>query len=332
MKILVTGASGFVGGAVVRRLMQEGETVRAAMRRPAESLTPANFPAGVQVASIGDIGPNTDWTEAISGMDAVVHAAARVHMMRESAADPLEEFRRVNVSGTVALARACVAAGVRRFVYISSVKVNGERTLPGRPFRSGDAPAPVDPYGISKLEAEQALRAFAADGTLDVVIIRPVLVYGPGAKGNFLSMLRWLNAGVPLPFASLNNRRSMLALETLVDLIVLCLRHPAAPNHVFLAADGEDLSTPQLLRLTAAGLGQRARLIPFPASLLRAGAAVVGKSGLAERLCGSLQVDTSEARQVLSWVPPVQPRDALARAAEHFLSAEVDTRRSAGAA
>jgi UDP-4-keto-D-QuiNAc 4-reductase len=313
MKALVTGASGFVGGAVVRRLAADGLPVRAASRRPIPDL-----PRGVEQVIVGDLGPGTDWSEALAGVDVVVHAAARVHVMRDVAADPLGEFRRINVDGTLALARQAARSGAGRFVFLSSIKVNGESTPPGRPFTPDDASAPVDPYGVSKLEAEQGLLAIAQETRMSIVIIRPVLVYGPGVKGNFLSMMRWVQKGLPLPLGAVDNRRSLVALDNLVDLIVTVMRHPAAAGRVFLAADGEDLSTTMLLRRTAAALGRPSRLIPVPAVLLRAAARLAGRSAIADRLLGTLQVDIEEARRRLGWSPPVTVDAALRQTAGDF--------------
>lgn len=300
---------------MVRRLATDGVPVRAAVRRPLPDL-----PAGVDQAVVGDLAAGTDWAAALDGVDTVVHAAARVHVMKDDAADPLAEFRRVNVEGTLALARQAARAGVRRFIFLSSIKVNGERTSQGLPFTADDAPAPVDPYGVSKLEAEQGLFAIGRDTAMEIVVVRPVLVYGPGVKGNFLSMMRWLHRGVPLPLGAIDNRRSLVALDNLVDLIVVAMRHPAAAGRVFLAADGDDLSTTMLLRRTAAALGRPARLLPVPAALLRLPARLLGREGVADRLVGSLQADISAARTHLQWSPPVAVDAALAETARHFLA------------
>ncbi len=315
MRVLVTGATGFVGKAVLASSVSDSTCqFRGAVRRDAPDM-----PTGVEPVRVGDLAPDTDWSRAVSGVDAIVHTAARVHVMRDSAADPLAEFRRVNVAGTLNLARQAVDAGVRRFVFISSIKVNGEQTLPGRPYTAEDVPAPIDPYGISKHEAEQGLRQLAQETGLEVVIIRPVLVYGPGVKANFLSMMRWLHQGIPLPLGAIHNQRSLVALDNLVDLIVTCLHHPAAANQTFLVSDGEDLSTTALLRRTAAALGRPARLIPVPALVLRTAARLLGKADFAQRLCGSLQVDISKTRELLGWLPLVSVDEALRKTARHFL-------------
>jgi UDP-glucose 4-epimerase len=259
--------------------------------------------------------PSTDWTAALDGVSAVIHCAARVHVMADTAADPLEEFRHVNVQGTLNLARQAAAAGVRRFVFVSSIKVNGEATQPGAPFTADDAPAPLDAYGVSKMEAEQGLRELAAQTGMEVIIIRPPLVYGPGVKANFAAKMRWLQRGVPLPLGAIHNQRSLVALDNLVDLIVTCLTHPAAANQTFLVSDGEDVSTSELLRRMGQALDRPARLLPVPQSWLKLAAAMVGKSDVAQRLCGSLQVDISKTRQLLSWTPPLSLDQGLKRAA-----------------
>lgn len=315
MKVLVTGANGFVGGAVWRRLHGMGDVQAVGCVRRTVA-----FPeVDALVASVGDLSASTDWSSALSGVEVVVHAAARVHVMQDAATDPLQEFRRVNVQGTLQLARQAAAAGVRRFVFISSIKVNGEATQAGHPFTADDAPAPLDAYGISKMEAEQGLRELAAQTGMELVIIRPPLVYGPGVKANFQAMMRWLARGMPLPLGAIHNQRSLVALDNLVDLIVTCINHPAAANQTFLVSDGEDLSTSQLLRRMGQALGKPARLIPVPPALLKLGAASVGKPAVAQRLCGSLQVDISKTRQLLGWSPPVSVDEGLKKTAEGYL-------------
>jgi nucleoside-diphosphate-sugar epimerase len=269
---------------------------------------------------VPDLSPEADWSGALRGVDTVVHLAARVHVMHDTAADPLSAFRRVNVEGTAALARSAVQAGVRRFIFLSSIKVNGEHTLPGKPFSPTDAPNPRDPYGVSKLEAELELARIAAGSGMDLVLIRPPLVYGPAVGGNFRSMMQWLSSGIPLPLASIHNKRSLVARDNLVDLLVTCISHPAAANQTFMVADGEDLSTTDLLRRLGRALERPARLIPVPATLLKASAALVGRADIALRLCNWLQVDSSVTRSRLGWKPPLPVDEGLAQAARHFMS------------
>ncbi|MGH8435053.1 MAG: UDP-glucose 4-epimerase family protein [Pseudomonas sp.] len=315
MRVLLTGATGFVGRALLERLvaMPNVEPI-AALRRPAAELLIRV--ASVQVAGLGK---ETEWQSALEGSQVVIHAAARVHVMHETVSDSLTEFRRVNVEGTLNLARQSAEAGVRRFIFISSIKVNGEGTQLGTPYSADHEATPADPYGISKLEAERGLRALVAETGMEVVIIRPPLVYGPGVKANFLSMMRWLKKGVPLPLGAIHNRRSLVALDNLVDLIVTCIDHPAAANQTFLVSDGEDLSTSQLLRRMGQALGRPARLLPIPAWMLESAATLLGKKAVAQRLCGSLQVDIGKTRELLGWTPPISVDEALRKTAEHFL-------------
>ena len=313
LRVRVTGANGFVGRALCAEASVRGFVVGGMSR------SGCHLPGDTESLVVGSLDERTDWRAALTGADIVIHLAARVHVMQDTATDPLVEFRRVNVQGTLNLARQAAAAGVRRFVFISSIKVNGETTELDQPFTADDEPAPLDPYGISKMEAEQGLRKIAAGTGMEVVIIRPPLVYGPGVKANFLSMMRWLRRGVPLPLGAIHNRRSMVALDNLVDLILTCIDHPAAANLTFLVSDGEDLSTTQLLQRLGRALGRPARLIPVPAMLLKVGAALVGKPAIAQRLCGSLQVDISKTQQLLGWTPPLSVDEGLKRAAEGYL-------------
>ena len=317
MNVLLTGASGFVGGAVRRALQQGGATVRPVFRRET-SFSQADACGDATVLQTPFDG-NTDWRTAVAGINTVVHCAARVHVMHDTAADPLTEFRNTNTYGTVNLAGQAAAAGVKRFVFVSSIKVNGERTVLGQPFTAEQAPAPIDPYGISKWEAEQQLHQLSAETGMEVVIIRPVLVYGPGVKANFLNMMKWLYKGVPLPLGAIHNKRSIVALDNLVDLIVTCIDHPRAANQTFLVSDGEDLSTTELLQRMSQALGKRPRLLPVPAWMLETAAKVVGKQSIAQRLCGSLQVDISDTQERLGWTPPVSVDTALRKTAQHFL-------------
>jgi len=308
--VLVTGASGFVGNALMACLEARGRAVLGASRSAGPSGRYRMCPA---------LDERADWSSLVSGTAVVVHAAARVHVMTETAADPLTEFRQVNVQGSLRLARQAAGAGVRRFVFVSSIKVNGEETAPGSPFTAADRPAPVDPYGISKLEAERGLQQISAETGMEVVIVRPPLVYGPGVGANFRRLMRWVHKGVPLPFGAIRNRRSLVALDNLVDLIDRCIDHPAAAGRVLLVSDGEDLSTPELLRRVGRAQGRPARLLPVPATLLSLGGTALGKRDLVRRLCGSLQIDASETRALLGWVPPTGVDDALDRTARHFL-------------
>jgi UDP-glucose 4-epimerase len=314
-RVLLTGASGFVGAAVQARLLDDpGYAVRSVYRR-----LPLSPFAGLEVCQVQGLEPHNDWQPALEGVDVIIHCAARVHVMDEREADPLEAFRRVNVRGTLRLAEQAAESGVRRFIYLSSIKVNGEGTLPGHPFSADDLPAPVDPYGISKLEAEQALLRLAAEMQMEVVIIRPVLVYGPGVKANFRSMMAWLNRGAPLPLGTITNKRSLVALDNLVDLIVTCIHHPCAANQVFLVSDDEDLSTSELLRRMARALGQPARLLPLPMWLLNVFAQILGKKAVSQRLCGSLQVDINKTKTLLEWTPVISVNGALEKTAKDFL-------------
>lgn len=314
-RVLVTGAAGFVGSTLVPRLMADGKfCVHAAVR---EGQT--GFPPAVTVHRDMDLAAATDWSACLTGVDCVVHLAARVHVMHDGAADPLTEFRKINVEGTLALARQAAAAGVRRFIYLSSIKVNGESTEPGKPFVEDDLPAPREPYGISKLEAEQGLISLGREAGMAVVIIRPPLVYGPGVKGNFLTMLRWLARGYPLPLGSIANRRSLVSVHNLVDLIVACISHPDAANQTFLVSDGDDLSTTDLFRRLGGVLGNPAQLLPVPAWFLVGVGAALGKREMMRRLCGSLQVDIAKSARLLGWSPPFGVDEGLKAAASHFL-------------
>ena len=304
-RVLVTGGTGFVGRAVATRLERETDiiTLRGSRRvQEATVLTP-------------DLDPYADWSGALRDVDALVHLAARVHVMNDTARDSLAEFRRVNTVGTERLARQAARAGVRRFVLVSSIKVNGEETTCGRPFTELDSPSPVDPYSLSKLEAEQVVERIGKETGMEFVIIRPPLVYGPGVGANFRSMMDWLSRGIPLPLGAINNRRSLVAVDNLADLITATLVHPAARNETFLAADGEDLSTTQLLRRLGHALERPARLFPVAPTVLSAVLSMTGKGVMGRRLLQSLQVDSSKARTLLSWTPPVSVDAGLRSAA-----------------
>lgn len=308
--ILVTGATGFVGNALVKRLMADPAFggVVAALRRDNVSL-----PAGVKCVYVGDLLPTTDWRMALQKVDAVVHCAARVHVMQDEA-NPQETYHHVNVQGTLNLARQAAQAGMHRFVFVSSIKVNGEATLPGKPFTADDLPSPLDPYGVSKMQAEQGLQEISAHTGMEVVVIRPPLVYGPGVKANFAALMRAVQRGWPLPLGAVNNQRSLVALDNLVDLIATCIAHPQAAGQTFLVSDGQDLSTTELVSGLAEAAGVPARLLPVPVWALKVGASLLGKGDAVQRLCGNLQVDISKALTLLGWVPPVSVQEGLRRA------------------
>lgn len=311
-RVLVTGANGFVGEALCGELHARGFAIRAAVR--SGSLLVEN----AEMAAVGAIDGETDWSEALSDVEVVIHLAARVHVMHDDAADPLEAFRKVNVAGTEHLARAAAARGVKRLVYVSSIKVNGEATYDGEKFAEAQAPSLQDPYGISKHEAEQVLRCVAEETGMEVVIVRPPLVYGAGVKGNFVQMLKVLANGIPLPLASVHNLRSLIYVGNLVDALILCARHPTAAGQVYLVSDGEDISTPDLLRRLGAGMMQPARLFFCPPPLLKLVATLIGKSDQAERLLGSLQVDSGKIRSELNWIPPYSLQQGLQETAEWY--------------
>jgi nucleoside-diphosphate-sugar epimerase len=316
MNVLVTGANGFIGKALCAGLVDKGWSIRGVIRSGKHV---AMLPAGIDIVQIESIGPNTDWSQALENIETVVHLAARVHVLEETAADPLSEFRHVNTAGTEHLARAAAKAGVSRLLYVSTIKVNGERTV-GAPFTEDDEPAPEDPYAISKWEAEQALQRISSESRLEIVIVRPPLVYGPGVKGNFLRLLKLVDRGIPLPFNMVSNRRSLIALDNLVDLLVRCIQSPQAVRQTFLAADGEDLSTPELIRSIAKTLGRPNRLFPFPPILLRLGAKLLGMEDVSNRLFGSLVINSSKVKKLLNWRPPVSVQDGLQQTARWYLS------------
>jgi nucleoside-diphosphate-sugar epimerase len=312
--VLVTGASGFVGGALCAGLASLGHEVRAAVHNPEIFSID-----GCAVLKISGIDSDTDWAVCVADVEVVIHLAARVHVMSDDARDPLAEFRKVNVAGTENLARQAAKAGVKRFVYVSSIKVNGEATDGVRKFSELGVPDPQEPYGISKMEAEQALHRVAAETGLEVVIVRPPLVYGAGVKGNFAQMLKVLAKGIPLPFASVNNRRSLIYVGNLIDALILCATHPAAVGQTYLVSDGDDISTPDLLRQLGVAMGHPARLLPCPATLLQLLGRMAGKADQVERLLGSLQVDSGKIRRELGWIPPYTVTRGLQVTAESQL-------------
>jgi nucleoside-diphosphate-sugar epimerase len=299
-RVLVTGATGFVGQALLARLHESGYCVRAALR------TPASVCAADEQAVVGDIGPATDWQQALLDAHCVVHLAARTHILDDTSTDPIAAYRDINVLGSIRLAQQAAAAGVRRLVFLSSVKVNGETTTL-LPFTEADTPAPLDAYGITKAEAESALRRIDAEAGMDIVILRPPLVYGPGVKGNLLRLLDLVQRGIPLPLASIRNQRSLICVDNLADAIVCCIDAPAAAGATYMVSDGEDVSTPGLICKLAAAMDKSPRLLPCPPALLNFGAGILGKRTTALRLTGSLAVDSSRIRRDLGW----QPRSSL---------------------
>lgn len=315
--VLVTGATGFVGRAACQHLLARSWPVKAAVRPRPRSM-PGLLPAVEQV-NVPSMGPHTDWAAALAGVDTVLHLAARVHVMDEKAPDPLAEFRRVNTAGTERLARMAADAGVRRLVFLSTIKVNGEETG-STPFTEADAPNPQDAYAQSKWEAEQALQRVAGQTGLEVVVLRPPLVYGPGVKGNFLRLLRAVDRGIPLPLAWAQNQRSLIFLGNLVDAIATCVTHPKAAGNTYLVSDCEDVSTAELISRIAAALGRPARLWPFPTPLIALAGGLMGKSGEVERLLGSLEVDCTEIQRELAWNPPYSMTEGLAQTAHWYRS------------
>lgn len=305
--ILVTGVNGFVGSALCRTLQVRGETVVGAVRQG----------ASIGQVSIGNLDGQTDWRTALAGCDSVIHLAARVHVMSDRDEDPLRAYREVNVDGTLNLARQAVQAGVRRFVFVSSVKVNGESTTT-QPFRSSDVPMPCDPYGQSKMEAEQALQQLGRETGLEVVIVRPALVYGPGVKANFLNLIKLVQKGIPLPFGSISNFRSMVALDNLVDLLIVCSKHPDAPGNIFMVSDGADMGIKELVTKIANAMNKRLWLVPVPVGLMIAAAKLLGKQGVVDRLLGSLQVDIAHTQATLAWQPVVTSQAAIDKTVEQF--------------
>jgi nucleoside-diphosphate-sugar epimerase len=308
MTVLVTGASGFVGQALCDELARRGHNFRAGLRSDT-----GQFERDRSVVT-GPINADTNWTTALAGVSTVLHLAARVHVMREVSLDPLAEFREVNTVGTLNLARQAARAGVKRLVFASSVKVNGEYTLPKNLFRESDFPAPQNPYAISKHEAEVGLKKIALETGLEITIIRPPLIYGPGVQANFLALIRAVRRGWPLPFGAINNSRSLVGIDNLIDFILLCSTHPQAVNQTFMVSDGHDVSTPELIDRLAEAMQVSPRLLRVPAWGLQAAGSVLGKKEAVARLCSSLQVDISHARRLLGWVIPVSLDTGLQRA------------------
>jgi len=313
--ILVTGATGFVGRHLCNRLLAGGRILRGTLL-PTENA--ASLVSGVESVRVESLGPGTAWRHAFAGIETVIHLAARVHIMDDPAADPLTEFRRINTEGTVQLAREAAEAGVKRLVFISSIKVNGEESIV--PYSEDSLPQPVDPYGISKWEAEQALRRIESETSIEVVVIRPTLVYGPGVKANFLGLMKIIHRGFPLPFACIRNSRSLIYIGNLVDALATCAVHPDAAGQTFLVSDGEDIAVPELIRRIASALSVPARLFPVPVHLMRVAGWLTGKSAEINRLTGSLTIDSTKIRQQLGWKPPFTMEEGLRETARWFVS------------
>ena len=312
--VLVTGANGFIGTALCNRLLGENFRVHGAVRPGKVPL----LPEGVEAAHIESIDGDTDWINALKGIDTVVHLAARVHMTNNHSKDSLAAYRYVNMAGTARLARMAAAAGVKRFVYLSTVKVNGEGKA--APYTEKDDPEPTDPYGTSKWEAEKVLYEIADQTGMEMVVLRPPLVYGPGVKANFLRLLKVVERGIPLPLANVNNLRSLIYLENLLDVIVTCINHPKAAGQTFLISDGKDLSTPELIRLMAEAMGRKVRLFSFPLFMLKIAGCILGKSVEIDRLLGSLTVDSSKIRRDLGWKAPYTMAQGLKETAKWYLN------------
>ncbi len=312
--LLITGANGFVGKALCNYASSLGFQVKALTR------TEYGFSDGIQNVVCGDLNSPRLLLDAMHGVDVVVHLAARVHVMQESSSDALAAYRAVNVDLTLNLAKQAAATGVRRFIYMSSIKVNGERTEVGNAFDADDIPAPEDPYGVSKMEAENALFEFSRLTGMEVVIIRPPLIYGPGVGANFMAMMHWLARRVPLPLGAINNRRSMVALNNLLSLIVTCISHPKAAGQVFLVSDDQDVSVTQLLKKLARAMKIPAVLVPVPVAVIKLVAAILGKSAVAQRLCDNLQVDIKKTKVILNWAPPLNVDDGLKVTTDWYLS------------
>ena len=311
---MVTGSSGFIGYALCGKL-----STFAPLRASVRNKHSFNFSQNVEISQ-ASLSMDQDWTSVLSGISVVIHCASRVHVMNECAIDPLFEFRQINVGGTINLARQAAQAGIKRFIFISSIKVNGEFTDLGHPFSADQPPSPIDPYGVSKYEAELALISLANESGMEIVIIRSPLVYGPGVKANFLSMMKWVLSEIPLPFGGITqNRRSFIFLDNLIDIITICIRHPAAANQIFLVSDDDDLSTAELFRRMAFALGRPSRLFQMPSALIRLLARLTGMGDINPRLLSSLQVDIKKTKDFLGWTPPVSVDEGFRQTAGYFL-------------
>ncbi|MCD5380543.1 SDR family oxidoreductase, partial [Candidatus Gracilibacteria bacterium] len=310
-RILVTGATGFIGQHLVQELVNNNFEVAVTIRKKNNL-----FSSTVTQFIVKDIESDPDWTAVLQDIECVIHLAGRAHVLKDKNPDPLTEFRRVNTDGTINLAHQAIKLGIKRFIFISSIGVNGN--VNNKPFSVNDIPNPIEPYAVSKYEAEFELQKLTNGSKMETVIIRPPLVYGPNAPGNFAQLIKVTNKGIPLPLGEIHNQRSFIAIENLIDLIITCIKHPAAANKTFLASDDEDLSTTDLLRRMAIALEKPSRLIPIPPSIITLGATLLGKKEIAQRLCGSLQVDINHTKKTLDWKPPVSVDEALKKTADAF--------------
>lgn len=307
-EVLLTGATGFIGGQLVKRLLQDTEvSLRIVLRAAGEQFRDPRM----TVFSPVDLSINSDWSVMLQGCDVVIHSAARAHIMKETAKDPLSEYRKINTEATLNLAGQAAQQGVKRFIFISTIGVNGNTTTRSQVFSADDLPNPSNPYAISKYEAERGLQRIAKESNMEIVIIRPPLVYGPSAKGNFHRLIHWLKKGIPLPLGAINNKRSFVSIDNLLSLILTCIEHPAAANQIFLVSDGEDISTTVLLKKMSQIMKQPARLLPIPQSMLSLVANLLGRKDDLQRLCGSLQIDITKTREVLGWKPEVSMEETL---------------------
>ncbi|MCL4130283.1 UNVERIFIED_CONTAM: hypothetical protein GTU68_010249 [Idotea baltica] len=314
MKILVTGSSGFLGRSLVIKSLAHGHQITESRSLKSKNNTEKKF--------FINLDKNADWSDALFNVDLVIHLAARVHVMDENALNPLTEFRNINTEGTLTLAHQAASNGVKRFIFISSIKVNGEFSQDGKPFNEKSHYIPDDPYGLSKYEAEQGLFKIAEETGMEVVIIRPPLVYGPNVSANFASMMKWVYKGIPLPFGAVDNKRSLVALDNLVDFIIHCINHPKAANEIFLISDGEDVSTATLLKKVATAFGQKAWLLPIPVKWMEFVASLLGKRAVTDRLFTSLQLDSSKARDLLGWKPVITMDEQLKKTADAYIENE----------
>lgn len=333
MRVLITGATGFVGQALSALLIKQGFQIRSVIRSKPDHYSHNVSRKAINTAesfAVGSIGPHTNWSDSLRDIDTVIHLAARVHVMNDRIENPVAAYREVNTAGTELLAKEAAKSGARRFIYLSTIKVNGEETglrtkasglkakNLNKYFSESDIPHPKDPYAISKWEAEDVLRTISSETLMEVVIVRPPLVYGPGVKANFLNLLKIADKGIPLPLGSINNARSFVSLDNLIDFITCCIKHPAAAGETFLVSDGEDLSTPELIKKIAQFMGRPCRLFPFPPNLLHIVGKLIGKSDMIDRLTGSLQVDISKAQNVLGWKPPMSVDAGLRKTVDWY--------------